>query len=73
MEIFLTANGDAVNPPTPAGPELFSEIAEFTKQGKFVGSLSIDPANGAAFGIAITIVPGSVLRLLSQNVLRLRV
>jgi len=56
---LLTANGDAVNPPTPAGPELFSEIAEFTKQGKFLGSLSVDPNNGAAFGIAVDAPSGN--------------
>ena len=31
---LLTSNGDAINPPVP--PELFSEIVEFTKEGKFI-------------------------------------
>jgi hypothetical protein len=48
---LLAANGDAINPPVP--PELFSEIVEFTKAGKFVSSLSINPLGGAAFGIAV--------------------
>jgi hypothetical protein len=56
---LLTANGDAINTPVPPSPELFSQIAEFTKQGKFVGSLSIDPVNGAAFGIAVDAPSGN--------------
>ena len=45
---LITANGDAVNP-DPTHP---SEIVEFTKQGKFVREFSLDPALGAAFGLA---------------------
>jgi hypothetical protein len=52
---LLTANGDAptVNPPPATPPPLPSEIVEFTKEGNFIGQLSIDPVAGAAFGIAI--------------------
>jgi hypothetical protein len=52
---LLTANGDAptVNPPPATPPPLPSEIVEFTKEGTFIGQLSIDPVAGAAFGIAI--------------------
>jgi hypothetical protein len=58
---LLTSNGDAINvtpPPLPPN-QLPSEIIEFTKDGQFIGQLSIDSAPGAAFGIAIAPVPGS--------------
>jgi hypothetical protein len=48
---LLTSNGDAINPPVP--PQLPSEIVEFTKDGHFIGQLSIDSVAGAAFGIAV--------------------
>jgi hypothetical protein len=46
---LITSNGDAVNP----DPNQPSEIVEFTPQGQFVAEFSIDPAPGAAFGIAV--------------------
>jgi uncharacterized protein (TIGR03118 family) len=55
---LITANGDAVNP----DPNQASELVEFTPKGKFVGQFSIDPAQGGAFGVAVTNV-GGVLRL----------
>jgi hypothetical protein len=48
---LLTSNGDAIHPPVP--PQLPSEIVEFTKDGHFIGQLSIDSVAGAAFGIAV--------------------
>jgi len=45
---LFTANGDAVN----ADATQPSEIVEFTVNGEFVGQLSIDTAQGSAFGIA---------------------
>jgi hypothetical protein len=39
-------------PPLPPN-QLPSEIVEFTKDGHFIGQLSIDSVAGAAFGIAI--------------------
>jgi hypothetical protein len=50
---LLTANGDAVNSPPATPPPLPSQIVEFTKEGKFIGQLSVDPVAGAAFGIAV--------------------
>jgi hypothetical protein len=50
---LLTANDDGVNV-NPAEP---SELVEFTPDaptGTFVTQLSIDPANGGSFGIALT-------------------
>ena len=46
---LLTTNGDAptVNP----DPNQPSEVVEFTPRGQFVGQLSLDPAQGAAFGL----------------------
>lgn len=48
---LLTTNGDApsVNP-DPSQP---SELIEFTPRGQFVGELSLDPNQGAAFGLAV--------------------
>jgi hypothetical protein len=62
---LLTSNGDAINPPVP--PQLFSEIVEFTKEGKFIGQLSVDPANGAAFGIAVARQTGDSARFAAVN------
>jgi DNA-binding beta-propeller fold protein YncE len=46
---LLTTNGDGINPdPTQA-----SEVIEFTPSGQFVGQLSLDSAQGAAFGLAL--------------------
>jgi len=47
---LLTTNGDAVNP----DPRHNSEIVEFTPSGSFVDELQVDPAVGAAFGIAVS-------------------
>jgi uncharacterized protein (TIGR03118 family) len=47
---LIAANGDAVN----GDPNQPSELVEFTPHGKFVGQFSIDPAQGAAFGIAVS-------------------
>ena len=54
---LLFSNGDAINP--PAAPELFSEISEYTKQGKFVTSFSVDPNVGAAFGLVVSPTNGN--------------
>jgi DNA-binding beta-propeller fold protein YncE len=45
---LITANGDAINA-NAAEP---SELVEFTPTGQFVGETSLDPQEGAAFGIA---------------------
>jgi DNA-binding beta-propeller fold protein YncE len=45
----IVANGDAVNP----DPNQPSEMVEFTPSGQFVGQFSIDPTNGAPFGVAV--------------------
>lgn len=47
---LFTANGDAIN----SDPKHPSEITEFTPQGNFVAQLSIDPAEGGAFGLAFS-------------------
>ncbi len=46
---LLTTNGDAVN----SDPTQPSELIEFTPKGRFVGQLSLDSAQGAAFGLAL--------------------
>ncbi|MFI5460763.1 MAG: hypothetical protein ACHRXM_35570 [Isosphaerales bacterium] len=55
---LITSNGDAVNP----DPSQASELVEFTPTGRFVGEFSIDPAQGGAFGLAVTNFAG-ILRL----------
>jgi DNA-binding beta-propeller fold protein YncE len=46
---LLTTNGDAINP----DPAQASELIEFTPSGQFVGQLSLDSGQGAAFGLAV--------------------
>jgi hypothetical protein len=46
---LLVSNSDGINP----DPNQPSEIVEFTVQGKFIGELSVDPAQGGAFGLNI--------------------
>jgi hypothetical protein len=46
---LISTQGDAVNP----DPNHPSEIVEFTRDGRFVAELSIDPAAGSAFGLAL--------------------
>lgn len=55
---LLATNGDAVNP----DPNQTSELVEFTPSGRFVRELSVDPAPGAAFGIAVS-AEGDSLKL----------
>jgi hypothetical protein len=45
---LITANGDAINP----DPKKPSELVEFTVDGRFIAQLSVDPSQGAAFGLA---------------------
>jgi sugar lactone lactonase YvrE len=47
---LIAANGDAIN----GDPTQPSELVEFTPRGKFVSQFSLDPAQGAAFGLAVT-------------------
>jgi hypothetical protein len=66
---LLTSNGDAINvmpPPLPPN-QLPSEIVEFTKDGQFIGQLSIDSVPGAAFGIAIVPVSANTARIALAN------
>jgi hypothetical protein len=46
---LLTTNGDAIN----SDPNQASELIEFTQRGQFVGQLSLDSAQGAAFGLTL--------------------
>jgi hypothetical protein len=55
---LLAANGDAVNP----DPKQPSEVVEFTPTGKFIAQLSLDPASGGAFGLALMTEGDDVLR-----------
>jgi len=48
---FLVTNNDAINP----DPNQPSEIVEFTPAGQFVTQLSVDPAQGGSFGLAVNV------------------
>jgi hypothetical protein len=47
---LLVTNNDGINP----DPNQPSEIVEFTKQGEFVKEISVDPAQGGSFGLAVS-------------------
>lgn len=49
---LFAANGDAIN----SDPNHPSEITEFTRQGRFIAQLSMDAAQGGAFGLAFSAV-----------------
>ncbi|WP_322045099.1 hypothetical protein [Paraburkholderia sp. J67] len=55
---LFTANGDAIN----GDPKQPSEITEFTPQGRFVAQLSVDPAQGGAFGLAFSQLRNGVVQ-----------
>jgi hypothetical protein len=59
---LIAANGDAVN----GDPTQPSELVEFTPQGQFVSQFSLDMAQGAAFGIALT-TSGDKVRFAAVN------
>ena len=46
---LLVTNNDGINP----DPNQPSEIVEFTKEGEFVKEISVDPAQGGSFGLAV--------------------
>jgi hypothetical protein len=46
---LLVSNSDVIN----SDPNQPSEIVEFTKTGQFVKQLSVDPAQGGSFGLAV--------------------
>lgn len=46
---LLVSNNDGINP----DPNQPSEIVEFTVEGTFVKQLSVDPAQGGSFGLAV--------------------
>lgn len=47
---LLVTNNDGINP----DPNQPSEIVEFTKEGDFVKEISVDPAQGGSFGLAVS-------------------
>ncbi len=59
---LLTTNDDAVN----GNPNFPSELIEFTPKGQFVGQLSLDPAQGAAFQFRV-LVQGKTVTIASLN------
>ncbi len=59
---LLTTNDDAVN----GNPSFPSELIEFTPAGQFVGQLSLDPAQGAAFAFLVE-SQGNTVTIASLN------
>jgi hypothetical protein len=51
---LLTANSDAQN----ADPNQPSELVEYSPNGGFISQLSVDPANGGAFGLGLNTANG---------------
>jgi hypothetical protein len=49
---LLASNNDSIN----SDPNQPSEIVEFTIEGKFVKQISVDPAQGGSFGLAVNSV-----------------
>jgi len=61
---LISTQGDAVNP----DPKQPSELVEFTPKGQFVSQLSVDPAPGGAFGLALRpLQDGFVLATVDDN------
>src|SRR5579884_4233399 len=60
---FVVANSDGTN----IDPNQPSELVEYTAQGAFVNQMSIDPNNGAAFGLAIENIGWGTVRLAAVN------
>lgn len=56
---LIVANSDGSN----ADPNQPSELVEFTTTGQFVAEYSVDPNNGGAFGVNVTTVGFSTVRL----------
>jgi hypothetical protein len=48
---LLVSNSDVIN----SDPNQPSEIVEFTIQGQFIKQLSVDPAQGGSFGLAVNV------------------
>lgn len=48
---LLVSNSDVIN----VDPNQPSEIVEFTKSGRFVKELSVDPQEGGSFGLAVSV------------------
>jgi DNA-binding beta-propeller fold protein YncE len=55
---LLVSNSDGINPDQNQP----SELVEFTVQGQFIGQLSVDPAEGGAFGLNIVQATDDVVR-----------
>jgi DNA-binding beta-propeller fold protein YncE len=61
---LLVSNNDAINP----DPNRPSEIVEFTVWGQFVREISVDPAQGGSFGLAVyTTHSGSIFAAVDDN------
>jgi hypothetical protein len=55
---LLVSNSDGINPDQNQP----SELVEFTVHGQFIGQLSVDPAEGGAFGLNIVQATDDVVR-----------
>ena len=61
---LLVTNNDGINPDAKQP----SEIVEFTKDGRFVKQIPVDPAQGGSFGLAVrTVDDRSVLAAVNDN------
>jgi DNA-binding beta-propeller fold protein YncE len=60
---LIAAQGDAVNP-DPAHP---SELVEYNSGGQFVAQMSVDPAPGSAFGLALEPLANNAFEFAAVN------
>ena len=60
---LIVANSDGSN----ADPNQPSELVEFTTSGQFVAQLSVDPNNGGAFGLALTVAADGTITLIATD------
>jgi hypothetical protein len=56
---LITSNADVIN----SDPNQPSELVEFTREGRFVKQLSMDPAQGGSFGIGLVTAGDGTIRL----------
>jgi hypothetical protein len=59
--IIANSDGSNVDPNQP------SELVEITTTGQFVGQLSVDPNNGGAFGLALTVGADGTITLIAVD------
>jgi len=66
LDLVIAPNGDLIvanSDGSNVDPNQPSELVEFTQEGKFVAQFSVDKNNGGAFGLGLTPVGSSLVRV----------